>query len=182
MSSAKPPTDSSARPSTRPAAGARRAPRARRAPAAGRGEQREEHEGEHRHDVLDHHPAHREAPLGGVEAPALLERAQEHHRARHAERQPEHHAAEPRAAPEHVGERGAERGREGELQQRARRGQAAGGEQVVDGEVQPHADAAGGRPLQPVLGAVAGAYALAGLGHRRATGRAQSSAAVTLRG
>jgi hypothetical protein len=107
--------------------------------AGGLGERRQQDERQDHGQVLDDEPADRDPAVGGVEGAAVLEDAQQHHRARDRQRQAEQHARE-QGPPPGEAETHAEGDRDRHLRQRARQGDAAHGHQVADGEVQADAE------------------------------------------
>ena len=111
--------------------------------AAGRGreriaERRQEHQREHHRDVLDDQPADRDPATLGSDEAALLERAQQHDRARDREREAEEDSGLP--GPAHpAAEQGAHQRGRADLHDRTRQRDRPHGQQVAEREV--HADA-----------------------------------------
>jgi hypothetical protein len=101
-------------------------------------ERRQQDEREHHREVLDDQPADRDAAVHRCEQVAVLERADQHHRACDREREAEHESTAPAPAPERR-QRHPEQRRDRDLRDRARYRNAAHLEQVVEREM--HSDA-----------------------------------------
>ena len=122
----------------RPAPLPGRRPPARLPPSRHR-DRGQEHEDEHGEEVLDDQPAHRDPAIGRSRAAAVLQRAEEHHRARDREAEPEDEACPPGPAPE-MGDARAEQRRHRDLHDGAGQRDASHRHQVVEREVNPHAE------------------------------------------
>jgi hypothetical protein len=111
----------------------------RRLSSEGDGERGQQHQREHGEEVLDDQPSHRDAPVGGIEQPAVFQCSEQHHGARDRETEPEDDAGAPGPAPQ-PREQGAEEGSRRDLHGRARQRDPADRQQVVEGEVDPHTE------------------------------------------
>jgi hypothetical protein len=121
-----------------------RGPDGARLGAAGRaaqrtGQRRQQHEHQHHGQVFDHQPADRDAPGVGIEQPQAFQRPQQHHRAGHRQRQTEHQRGAQRPVPPERQRAAHERG-DGDLDQGAGHGDLAHRQQVVEREMQAHAE------------------------------------------
>ena len=105
----------------------------------GAGERGDHHQGEHHRQILDDQPADRDPPPFGIDQIAGLQRAQQHHGARHRQRQAEDQARLGRPA-HRPGERHAHAGRRGDLHDRARHRDRLHREQVAEREMQADAE------------------------------------------
>ena len=99
----------------------------------------EKDEGEDHRDVLDDQPADGDAPALRLDDMPFLKRTQQHHGGGDGEGEAEDDAAFERPA-QQVSHADAEQCRGQDLRQRARDGDGADGEQVVQGEVQADAE------------------------------------------
>ena len=104
-----------------------------------RHERRQQHQRQHHDEVFDDQPADGDAPALGVDDAALLQRAQQHHGARHRQRETEGDAGAERPA-EPVAEPDAEHRRHGDLHDGAGDGDQPHRPQVLEREVQPDAE------------------------------------------
>ena len=102
-------------------------------------DRRQEHQDQHGEEVLDHQPSHGDPAIGGVHQTAVLQRAEEHHRARDREAKPEDEACPPRPAPE-MGHARAEQRGDRDLHRGAGQGDPSHRHQVVEREMNPHAE------------------------------------------
>jgi hypothetical protein len=110
-----------------------------RAAAEKLGEGRQQHQGHHHREILDDQPADGHAPIGGIDEVAFLECLQQDHGTGDRQAEPEHQALADAPAP---GSRHAhaKQCRKDDLADRARDGDAAHGQQVGSGEMQPDAE------------------------------------------
>ena len=102
-------------------------------------ERRQQDQREHHREILDHQPADGDAAAMGLEDMPLLQGADQDDGAGNGEREAEHEAGDGRPA-ERPGEAGAHQGRDGDLPDGARDGDARDREQILQGEVQAHAE------------------------------------------
>ena len=104
------------------------------------GERRQQHQHEHHRQVLDDQPADRDAAVDRLEHVAVLERPQQHDRARDREREPEHERRAEASSPSRCASASAERGGDDDLPDRAGDRDRAHRQQVGEREVQPDAE------------------------------------------
>jgi hypothetical protein len=112
---------------------------ATRIPTEGGRERRKQHESKHHHEVLDDQPPDGDTAVDRIERVALLQRAQQHDSARNRQRQPQHQAGADSPAPQKR-ERHAACRRDGDLRNGAGDRDGAHRQQVLDREMQAHAE------------------------------------------
>ncbi len=98
------------------------------------GDRRQQHQGQHHRQILDHQPADRDAAAIGVDNVTILQGADQHDGAGDREREAEDEARLRRPA-QRPGKPGAHQGCNGDLADSAGHGDACDGEQVLHGEV-----------------------------------------------
>ena len=103
-------------------------------------EGRQKHEEEHAHEVLHDEPADRNLPVHARRQAADFERLRDDHGRSAGNRQAEHHGLAHGPVPDKGGEKASQRRREEHLQGRARHGDALHAEEVLNGEVETHAE------------------------------------------
>jgi hypothetical protein len=99
----------------------------------------QQHQREDHDEVLHNQPPDGDASFQRACRATLLQRAEEHDRARHREREPEDQPRAPRPAPQAPGD-GAEQRGHGNLSHGARQGDPADREQLAQREVDAHAE------------------------------------------
>ncbi len=107
--------------------------------AGGGGQRRDQHEREDHCEVFDDEPADGDAAALALDHVTVLQRLDQHHRGGHREREAEHEAAADVPAQQHC-EAEAEAGGAGDLHQRAGNGDGADREQVLEREMEAHAE------------------------------------------
>ena len=103
------------------------------------GQRRQQHQRQHHGEILDDQPADGDAAALGLDQPALLQRAQQHDGRGDRKREAEDEAGPDRPA-EPPGQARAEHRREGDLHDRARHGDGAHRQQILEREMQADAE------------------------------------------